>query len=256
MFSLQKLSSCFYLNLLNFAPGKIDPLHLEFTIPGLTLIQQFKLMNKNNFHFFLLLLAALLLHFSCSRKSAIQQSSSKELNELVYLMSGDFSSAEQAEEDTSYFDISLVMRPIWKQDQNVKWLYVEQAVTQYIDKPYRQRIYRLSQVGDDTFESRVYELPDPEKYVHAFDDMALFDVLTPESLILRPGCAVFLNKKGNCYAGSTNENDCKSTLRGATYATSVVEICDSKIISWDQGWNDEDEQVWGATKGGYVFRKK
>jgi hypothetical protein len=25
------------------------------------------------------------------------------------------------------------------------------------------------------------------------------------------------------------------------------------MISWDQGWNDQGVQVWGAEKGGYEF---
>jgi hypothetical protein len=28
------------------------------------------------------------------------------------------------------------------------------------------------------------------------------------------------------------------------------------MVSWDQGWNGEGKQVWGATKGGYIFVKQ
>jgi hypothetical protein len=28
------------------------------------------------------------------------------------------------------------------------------------------------------------------------------------------------------------------------------------LLSWDQGFNDKKEQVWGATKGGYAFIKQ
>jgi len=31
---------------------------------------------------------------------------------------------------------------------------------------------------------------------------------------------------------------------------------DDAIHSWDQGWDADDEQVWGATKAGYVFDRK
>jgi hypothetical protein len=27
------------------------------------------------------------------------------------------------------------------------------------------------------------------------------------------------------------------------------------MISWDRGYNDAGEQVWGAEKGGYIFLK-
>jgi hypothetical protein len=28
------------------------------------------------------------------------------------------------------------------------------------------------------------------------------------------------------------------------------------ILSWDRGWDKEDNQVWGAEKGGYEFIKE
>jgi len=51
------------------------------------------------------------------------------------------------------------------------------------------------------------------------------------------------------------EDNCKSTLRGATYATSSVSVHADKIMSWDQGYDSSGNQVWGATAGGYVFVK-
>ena len=180
-----------------------------------------------------------------------------EVSELHALMSGEFSSREQSERDTLFFNINLVMYPIWEKDKKAKWLYVEQAVTEYIDRPYRQRVYRLSKTGDGLIESRVYELPGPEKYIHGWDNPALFAQITPDSLMVREGCAVYLKKDSEgCFSGSTKEKDCRSSLRGASYATSVVQICKDRVVSWDQGWNQEDVQVWGAETQGYIFQKK
>ncbi|MGB0932242.1 MAG: CpcT/CpeT family chromophore lyase, partial [Chitinophagales bacterium] len=53
----------------------------------------------------------------------------------------------------------------------------------------------------------------------------------------------------------TKEKECGSTLRGATYATSKVNIYKDRLESWDQGFNDQDSQVWGAVKGPYIFDK-
>jgi hypothetical protein len=73
----------------------------------------------------------------------------------------------------------------------------------------------------------------------------------------RAGCAIYLRKKSkNHFSGSTPEKECLSSLRGATYATSEVEIKKNLIESWDRGWNAEDKQVWGAEKGPYLFIKK
>ncbi len=176
--------------------------------------------------------------------------------ELFSMMSGEFSSAEQAEQDSAFYNINLVMYPIWEKDETAKWLYVEQAVTKFIDKPYRQRIYRLTALQDNTIESKVYTLHNPENYIHGWNTPEIFDRINPDSLELREGCAVYLKKKDDCFTGSTHAKDCGSTLRGASYATSIVTVCKDGVESWDQGWNAEDEQVWGAEKSGYIFKRK
>ena len=194
---------------------------------------------------------------SCQTTSKISQGTiDKGLNALAEMMTGYFNSAKQAAFDSAYFDISLTMKPIWPGDNHIKWLYVEQAVTANIKQPYRQRIYRLSLVEQEKYESRVYELPDPDRFIHAWENNDIFDTISQDSLISRQGCSVYLQRSGSCFTGSTHEDDCKSSLRGASYASSTVEICPDKITSWDQGWDDQGKQVWGAAKGGYVFVKQ
>lgn len=194
---------------------------------------------------------------ACVNKNIANNSNqtNREVTALAKNMSGTFSSAAQAGRDSAFYDISLVMYPIWEEDEAAEWLYVEQAVSEYKDQPYRQRIYRLAKVGNE-IESRVYELANPEDYIHAWKNPALFDQLKPDDLLLRDGCSVFMKPiANNCYEGSTRPNACGSSLRGATYATSEVRICEDGIVSWDRGWNEEGEQVWGAETEGYVFDK-
>ena len=200
-----------------------------------------------------------IISFSCLAQKYIPKSKIQalEMEELADMMTGTFSSAEQAANDSLYYDINLVMHPIWENDENYKWLYVEQAVTASLEKPYRQRVYRLQKIDKNVIESRVFTLKNPEDYIHAWDNPALFESINSNSLVLREGCSVFLSGSSDgCYSGSTNEKDCGSTLRGASYATSIVEICPEQIVSWDQGWDSEDNQVWGAEKAGYIFKRK
>ncbi len=206
---------------------------------------------------FLLVLSSLILTACANRqlkKSPVNQVD--EVSELAQLMTGKFSSTEQAAKDSLFYDISLVMHPIWETDQSAKWLYVEQAVAKAMKKPYRQRVYRISKMDDGRIESRVYTLANPKKYIHAWENPTIFNNINADSLMIREGCAVFLQKNGEgCYSGSTKEKDCQSSLRGATYATSEVTVCEGVVLSWDQGWDKTDKQVWGAETGGYVFKK-
>ena len=195
------------------------------------------------------------LNVGCKSTKIPAQDSDIVLDHVWQMMSGSFNSGEQAMSDSSYFDISLTMLPIWEgKDQDARWLYVEQAVTATKRQPYRQRVYRLT-IHEGTIESKVYELKNPGTYIHGWENPSIFDQLIFSSLSERAGCSVFLSMDGNCYEGSTKEQECLSNLRGATHATSIVKVCEEEIVSWDQGWNQQGEQVWGAIKGGYIFRK-
>jgi len=171
-------------------------------------------------------------------------------------MTGSFDSRVQAGADSSYYEISLHMYPIWT-DRSGHWLYVEQALYTNQDQPYRQRIYGLERGKKGTYLSRVYELPDPAAYIGAYQTPEKFNALSVADLQEREGCAVILRRdQGGIYRGSTNESDCISTLRGASYATSRVSISSAFVQSWDQGFNAAGEQVWGATEGGYMFLRQ
>ncbi len=168
------------------------------------------------------------------------------------IMIGSFSSEQQSIEDSNYYHISLHMAQVWKQSgQN--WLYVEQALGSMQDKPYRQRFYLVEETGDGRYKSSVYAIKNDSLFIGKWKTPEYFDAFDQSLLEEREGCAVFLNKTETGYSGSTNERDCTSTLRGASYATSEVEIYPDRISSWDRGFDTSSEQVWGAVKGPYIF---
>ena len=178
------------------------------------------------------------------------------LDVLLRLMMGSFSSQAQAEADSDYFDIRLEMVPIWKDRSDGYWLYVEQAVATHRDEPYRQRVYHLVADGNGRIRSEVYSIPGPDRFSGAWKRPSIMDALTPDSLQIRPGCAVILARKGfGVFEGSTVDSECISNLRGAVYATSEVRITPQELISWDRGFDESGNQVWGATEGGYVFKR-
>ncbi|MCA9785714.1 MAG: chromophore lyase CpcT/CpeT [Candidatus Cloacimonetes bacterium] len=175
------------------------------------------------------------------------------LDLLVHLMSGSFSSQDQALQDSSYFDIRLEMAPVFPEREDGHWLYVEQAVAEHLDRPYRQRVYHVEST-EQGFISAVFEIPDPLRFAGDFASARPLAGLTPDSLSAREGCAVILTQQADSlFAGSTPGKECLSSLRGATWASSQVEIGPGWITSWDRGYDAEDQQVWGAEKGPYLF---
>lgn len=180
---------------------------------------------------------------------------SEPVMELVDRMTGSFNSAAQSKSDKRYFDINLEMIRIWPERTDAIYLYVEQAVSAQMSKPYRQRVYKVTASGRGSFVSEVYALPDPERAIGAWQDQAKLANITPEHLILRQGCAIELTLTQGNFIGSTKGKACTSKLRGASYATSKVEIEPEQLTSWDQGFDDNDIQVWGAQAGPYIFDK-
>ena len=101
-------------------------------------------MKKISFFLF----ALTILFAACDgTKKAAATKSSPDLDRLVQTMIGKYNSSEQAKADKEYYDISLVMTPIFPERTDGKWLYIEQAMMSKLEKPYRQRLYQVEQIG-------------------------------------------------------------------------------------------------------------
>jgi hypothetical protein len=173
-------------------------------------------------------------------------------------MSGAYSSAVQSKADPDFKNIDLHMQPMWRDRTDGRWLYVEQSMHEAADKPYRQRVYQLVDRDGGTVESLVYELPgDPMLFAGAWKSAAPLDQLTPEQLLPRSGCSVKLKAVAtDRWSGGTFSQSCESSLRGAAYATSEVQLTATELDSWDRGFDKAGQQVWGSTKGPYRFKKQ
>ncbi|MEO1366715.1 MAG: chromophore lyase CpcT/CpeT [Acidobacteriota bacterium] len=176
---------------------------------------------------------------------------------LASWMQGSFSSADQAESDEDFFDIRLEMVEIWQGRDDGPWLYIEQAAASQLDQPYRQRVYRLVEKDGGAIGSIVYEMPEPLRFAGAFRSDDPLAELSPDDLTEREGCTVFMRwiDDEGLYRGATVDDHCKSSLRGASYATSEVEVRPDRLETWDRGWSADGEYVWGAEKAGYVFKR-
>lgn len=195
-----------------------------------------------------------LLFLNCKNSEKKPLENYNHLEELFSLMQGSFNSEIQSQVDSTYYNISLHMYPIWKDKGH--FLYVEQALSSMQDKPYRQRIYEVSQLNDSAYKSAVYTLPVDSVWIGKWKTPSAFDSLSINDLTLKNGCEVLLKRlEPNYFKGGTGKKTCESSLRGASYAQSEVEIMEDKIISWDRGFDANGNHVWGAEKGGYIFNK-
>ena len=177
---------------------------------------------------------------------------------LAQWLVGDYDSAEQEADDFNYYGISLRMCRISLPELGERILYVEQALLTDLARPYRQRLYRVLPVDDTTAVSEVWQAVSGGREAALrglCDDPASFD-FGASDFELREGCAVTLAWNGTGFAGSTDEDNCLSTLNGATYATAEVTLTPDLLTSWDRGYDRYDRQVWGATAGAYEFVRR
>ena len=205
----------------------------------------------------LLVLAVLFAASAGNQKSEKMPSQQQHLLELRDMMTGFFSSESQALEDTTRFHIRLCMAPIWNYRNDGYWLYVEQAAYATLDRPYRQRVYHLYPHEDGSnLVSKVFEIEDPLRFAGACHNQQQLEELTFEILIDRPGCELILMRAAkNTFEGSTLPNTCISSWRGATWVSSDVVISPSGLVSWDRGWDDDNNLIWGPENEGYRFDK-
>mgnify|MGYP006435174209 CR=1 FL=1 len=198
----------------------------------------------------------LVLALLISVSSFSQEKNNSDVDRLVNYMSGKFDSSRQAQNYDQYKNIQLVMIPIWE-DKDEHWLYVEQAVASNPNEPNRQCFYKISKSEDNTITSQVYELKEPEKFIGKWENPSFFDQITMDDIKLREGCAIYFTQEAKgFFKGSTKDNACSSNLSGASYATSTLEISPEMLTSWDRGYDDNGNQVWGAEAGAYNFIKE
>ncbi len=171
------------------------------------------------------------------------------------LLTVSFSSAAQAAADPDFGDLRLESAQIWPARADGVWLYVEQTAAGD-PASLRQRIHRLTRKDDDSYVCDAYALPDAAAYAGAWSDPSRFDALAPELLVPQTGCGVTLNKVDDyTYNGETGGKTCAGGFAGAAYTTSEVTVTAMWLKIWDRGYDKNDQQIQGSTKGPLVFTK-
>jgi len=191
---------------------------------------------------------------ACGEKDS-DTAASTEINlvdELSVQLTGTFDSSAQAIENPTYYSVSLKTCSVEMPDLGTTVLYVEQALSDSLNQPYRQRLYLLTEGESSDVSSHIYELNNPNKFIGLCDSEQNIEISLDE-ISQKEGCSVNLDWNGEGFEGATDIGTCLSTMNGATYATSEVQTTGNTIESWDRGWDSNDQQVWGAVDGAYIF---
>ena len=194
---------------------------------------------------------------SSSTSAAAAAPSESPAARLYRFLIGTYDSGDQAAKDAEFRTIHLAICPADAPALGPHVLYVEQAAAEARDKPYRQRLYVVEASAGGAAVSRVFELRAPAAAVGACarPERPRFSAADAEE---RAGCAVTMTWQSDraAFTGGTRDRDCASSLRGASYATSEVQLDAARLVSWDRGYDAAGTQVWGSVKGPYEFVRR
>jgi len=178
-------------------------------------------------------------------------------DQLARLLAGRFDSAAQAHSDPTYRAFQVDTCRVSAPELGSSVFYVEQAQMEELQHPIRQQIQVIeARAPAATIAAiRVFDLKVPE-YSVGLCARPTTGVYARAEVVERPGCAVTLLWNGTSFHGETSGAACPSTLRGARFSTSHVVLDDAELSVWERGFDAAGKQVWGPTKGPYVFSRR
>ncbi|XP_057970313.1 chromophore lyase CRL, chloroplastic [Malania oleifera] len=180
-------------------------------------------------------------------------------------LSGEKFSRDQASRDPdNYFNLRMLTCPAAEMVDRSKVLYFEQAFWRTPQKPFRQRFFMVKPCPNEMkcdVELSSYAIRDVEEYKN-FCDRGKDQRPLPEEVIgdiAEHLTTIYLKRceRGkNClYEGSTPPGGFPNSWNGASYCTSELAVLrNNEIHTWDRGYDDDGNQVWGVTKGPYAFK--
>lgn len=180
-------------------------------------------------------------------------------------LSGEKLSREQASRDPDhFFNIRMLTCPAAEMVDGSKVLYLEQAFWRTPQKPFRQRFYMVKPCPKDLkcdVEVSSYAIRDAEEYKNFCDrpkdqrplpEEVIGDIAEHLTTINLKRCE---RGKRCLYEGSTPPEGFPNSWNGATHCTSELAILkNNEVHTWDRGYDDDGNQVWGVKVGPYEFK--
>ena len=148
-------------------------------------------------------------------------------------------------------------------EHNSIFLYQEQGLVGKLDRPYRQRFLEITTEEDtkdteNTDSELVYSLsykPENLSQWVNFCDRDLVKRVASQEQLGKLVCRVTLKPLLNVYAGKTASGGCPATFRGAVKITNRIVLHQEGMDTWDRGFDESVNQVWGARDRAYQFRR-
>lgn len=144
---------------------------------------------------------------------------------------------------------------IWE-DYADHWFYMERSNVSTPDKPNRQWVFSVEQMGEHMmFE--LYLLPKGLEVKGGLSQAELEAILDIDRLRLENGCEMFLNYDGFAvFNGETVEQFCELNEHGGHH-TKMRMMLTAKKLDWYEAACDPDDKVlWGSIEEAQIYSRK
>lgn len=174
---------------------------------------------------------------------------------------GIMNTSEQARSNPNSPDVTMITcrvtltgaTPLMNAQSSI-FLYQEQALSENLSRPYRQRFLQIIPTQEqNVIESRSHKPSTPERWVGLCNqEEAKREVA--QNQLGEAVCSVFLQPQAQGYRGATPTEGCPTTYKGASYITNEIILHSEGMDTSDRGFDAQGNQVWGATDSTYQFR--
>lgn len=138
--------------------------------------------------------------------------------------------------------------------QSSVFLYQEQALSQSLGSPYRQRFLQIIPSADrESVESKAYRPLSPETLIGLCNQPEAKRVVSQNDLG-KYTCSVFLKPSGENYIGETPSQGCPTNIRGAVKVTNTIVLHKTGMDTQDRGFDAAGNLLWGAKERPYQYR--
>ncbi|PKA47600.1 hypothetical protein AXF42_Ash014796 [Apostasia shenzhenica] len=184
---------------------------------------------------------------------------------VAQALSDEKLSREQAYRDPdNYFNLRLIVFIAFEMVDGSRVLYFEQAFSRTPQKPFLDKFYIVKPCPKEMkcdVELSSYAIRDTEEYRNFCDrprdqrpqdEEVVGDIAEHLTTIHLCRCE---RGKRCLYEGSTMPGGFPNSWNGASYCTSELMIHkNGEVHTWDRGYDDDGNQVWGPKEGPYEFK--
>lgn len=221
--------------------------------------------------FFILFFVLTLPNIACSINSKLEIATDtliQDLEELLAWFPGEYDNHQQVYRE-AVLDTPKKMRH--RQTHHIFYrialdfiegqqIYAQQSQHYDLNDIYRQRIYAFKvDEAENAIRLTIYTPKDPTKLKNAHLNPKLFENLSSEDFILKPGCDVFWKRKDNQFEGYLKENECNyysKRFGKQVYLNETLILRKDALLLDDKGVDKDGNLVFGVDDKGPTINLK